>query len=223
MLIERVDPVILEAKRTVDKMIKQVNLLAKNPVLAFAGTWTALTQYAPGDIVQDGGSNWLALTKTINVTPVEGADWTKLGAVGGSAGLPELLGYAFANTTSMTNPDIAVDTLIPGMSVTFNLTSARDVRLTFEARAKKTGGGARVRLYDGATDLTTSLNGWAPFGTAWYSRQGAGGENDNQEARASMIINLASGSHTITAQWQAAGNLNAIEWGERQLVVEALS
>ncbi len=88
MLTERVDPVVLEPKRTIDRIIKQVNKLANEPILRWLGDWDTLIHYEPGDVVTDGTTKWLALTKNNAITPIEGTDWTEIAgsSSGGSGG-----------------------------------------------------------------------------------------------------------------------------------------
>ena len=48
------------------------------PPWADRGAYAAATAYAIGDAVQYGGSYWKALRANTGVTPVEGADWTRI-------------------------------------------------------------------------------------------------------------------------------------------------
>lgn len=51
----------------------------------FDGPWDSGTSYLAGRIVTHGGSSWLSLAPSSNVTPVEGASWTMV-AEGGTDG-----------------------------------------------------------------------------------------------------------------------------------------
>lgn len=53
----------------------------------FRGAYAAATTYAQDDVVTSGGETWVALRTSTGVTPVEGADWSKMAAkgAGGSA------------------------------------------------------------------------------------------------------------------------------------------
>lgn len=48
----------------------------------FKGAWSAATTYAADEVVTSGGETWLCKLGHTNVTPVEGATWTKLAAKG---------------------------------------------------------------------------------------------------------------------------------------------
>ena len=76
--IERIDPVILDLKRTVERLVKDMNLLQASTILVWKGAWNATDEFIPGDVVTNGGFVWMALTTTTNVTPVVGTDWEKL-------------------------------------------------------------------------------------------------------------------------------------------------
>jgi hypothetical protein len=88
MRIERVDPVIVKPERTLGRMLKEINKLANKPILRWAGDWDTLIHYEPGDLVTDGTTKWLALTKNDGVTPIEGTDWTEIAgsSTGGGGG-----------------------------------------------------------------------------------------------------------------------------------------
>lgn len=51
-------------------------LINSNSKLAFRKAWNSATGYVADDLVENGGSLWLALRPNTNVPPVEGADWT---------------------------------------------------------------------------------------------------------------------------------------------------
>lgn len=42
----------------------------------YRGAWSGATNYIANDIVQSGGSIWMALQPNLNVTPIEGVNWT---------------------------------------------------------------------------------------------------------------------------------------------------
>lgn len=105
MLTERVDPVILEPKRTVDRIIKQVNKLANESILIWRGDWDTLIHYEPGDVVTDGTTKWLALTKNDGVTPVEGTDWTEIAGSSSSGGGGNVLPLDFEPATAHAKDD----------------------------------------------------------------------------------------------------------------------
>jgi hypothetical protein len=56
------------------------------------GTWSSSSTYQLNDGVFYGGSSWRALRTNLNVTPIEGADWTFIAEKGntGDTGLPGL-------------------------------------------------------------------------------------------------------------------------------------
>lgn len=58
--------------------------------LLFRGDWDNATTYDINDVVADSGTKWLNLTAdNLNITPVEGGDWTAISstvAIGGSTG-----------------------------------------------------------------------------------------------------------------------------------------
>lgn len=141
------------------------------------------------------------------------------GGGGGGSGLPELLGYAFSNSSSVVNPDPTSDTTIPGMSVTFTIASSRDVRMTAFIRLQKNTGQIRGKFYEGTNPLTTV----AVANTAWYSVVSAGQEAGNNALKMCEIHTMAAGTYTITVKEQATGSTDSCTYAERSLVIEALS
>lgn len=59
---------------------------AKEAVLTnYKGVWSSLTTYLVGQSVSYGGFYWISnVNSNINNTPIEGANWSKVGTVGGS-------------------------------------------------------------------------------------------------------------------------------------------
>lgn len=85
MRIDRIDPVHTDERIHRNKVVKNNNKLASRDILAWRGEWDTNIPYEIGDVVSDGGSLWIALTKNISTQPVEGADWTTMFSGSGSS------------------------------------------------------------------------------------------------------------------------------------------
>lgn len=59
---------------------------AKDAVLTnYKGVWNSVTTYAVGESVSSGGFYWISnVNANLNNTPVEGANWSQVGTVGGN-------------------------------------------------------------------------------------------------------------------------------------------
>ncbi len=82
--VEDIPDLRLANQETVNKVneIIRTHLQA----LMWQGAWDLETKYLVGDVVSAGGSVWIALEGSTDVTPVEGLIWTKLATGGGGGG-----------------------------------------------------------------------------------------------------------------------------------------
>lgn len=226
MQTEKLDTVVVDERITINRAIKQLNKIARSSVFVWREDWDMDAEYEIADVVINNGALWLALEKNQNVEPeAAAAEWLQL-----SGFFPYQLGYAYKNTTATTNPDPAVDTQIPDLSVDIELDVDTDVLIECDVRFSKDAGTVgetiRARLYDGSTGLTTASVGGVD---AWYGLSGAYNvaatprwENNNQQLHIREIHTLTAGSHTIKVKEQASRGTNAITWGERCLTVTAI-
>lgn len=184
-------------------------------IAATGGGGSALT-------VKDEGSTLSSEVTSIDFTGAGVVATNTGGAVsvsipGGGGGITSnLLAYAFAENLT-TAGSILSPTDIPGMSVTFTLTTATDVRIDYDIYATRAGSGA-VRcsvVIDG-----TAHSGGGGNDNLYALTQG---ENNIFHGCSTYIVNLAAGTHTIKIQ--AADALTAVNtsFGRRVLSVYAMN
>jgi hypothetical protein len=82
--------------------------------LNWKGPWVATTNYVEDDAVSANGSSWRAVRTNMNVTPVEGTDWTIIAKKGdtGQQGSGSVINVSADSPLFVTNP-----TTIPNISL----------------------------------------------------------------------------------------------------------
>src|SRR5439155_6382087 len=83
------------------------------PGLNWKGAWAAATSYVADDAVSVDGSSWRALRPNVDVSPVEGADWTIVAQKGdagsGAGGITSIAATSpIVVTSATTTPTISL-------------------------------------------------------------------------------------------------------------------
>lgn len=144
-------------------------------------------------------------------------------AGGGSPG-GSILGYATASNVVNHNPCPTALTLVDGMTLSITVAADTVVKLESFLRFGKAGNTIRFHLLDGSTELlSAAVNASGSGYNGVYADDGVSGENANRHAFAALIFTLTTGTHTLTAKFEAAGGTESTKLGERYIICQAVA
>lgn len=128
--------------------------------------------------------------------------------------------YYIFLTNSVVGPttEEIVPTQLPGLSVSFTLLTAKNIKISVDIRLLKQSGQTRLTILDGTTKIAPVLANTDFKG--WYSRTVS--EFNGQIANFFTIVNLAAGSHTINIFHESSNSTTQVTWYDRSLVCEVL-